>query len=98
MTYEEEKAELIQQAEAILNQAENADTALKVLRDYNRWYTQAVTLVRFHAKVRLAEFEVKHGENQKILSGKTPDLHNFQVNLIVQIAIIEGSRERHILA
>lgn len=94
MNFEQKKNELVKQAQVILDETEKSDSALKILREYNRWYTITVDFVKFNTQARFTEFETKHKENQSILSSKTSDLYNFKVNLTIQIAIIEGSSER----
>jgi hypothetical protein len=88
------KSGIIKQADEMLSLED--PEILVLLRSYNSWYTKSIEFVEIHAKERREEFIQLHFENQNNLTGRSnkPDYDKFKKSLIIQVGIIEGSRDR----
>jgi hypothetical protein len=93
--FEQEKAELVAQAENIISNLQENPDNFEVLRAYNRWYTSAIGFVNIHAEERQREFELIHESNQHNLSSERPNLNEFKINLFKQLGTIEGSSDHY---
>lgn len=92
----EDKMYIVKDGDELLRQIDQQPENAPFLRAYNGWYTSALEFVYDQAGKRLKEFEDLHSRNQTLLCQLKPDLQQLKVNLIIQIAIIEGSTDHDI--
>ncbi len=94
-TFEEEKSELVNEAEGIIKNLNEKPDYFELLRAYNRLYTKAIAFVGTHATERKREFEQIHENNQLNLSSERPDITRFKANFYKQLGTIEGTTDHY---
>ena len=92
----EDKVDIVKDGDNLLRTINREPDNLTFLRAYNAWYTSALEFVQYQAESRLKEFEDLHSKSQSLLCQLKPDLQQVTVNLTIQIAIIEGSKDHDI--